>query len=311
MTEAQIARDILAVRPSAFGSNSQTAASNHFQHIERSLTTGQVRSLAESEFDCLTDTLRDAGVAVHESRDTAHSPTPDALFPNNWISFHADGTVVLYPMLAENRRLERRPDILDSVSQHFRIRRVVDLTGHELAGCYLEGTGSLVLDRVNHTAYACLSPRTNLEALGDFAQQLDYELVCFDAIGRDGTPVYHTNVVMSLGRTFAVICLESIATSQRSAVVASLASSSHEIIDISLAQVESFAGNILELATNNGGSLLVMSAAARASFALEQIAALQRHVGSIVTAPIPTIERIGGGSVRCMLAEIHLPRSGA
>ncbi|AMN46153.1 hypothetical protein ACG33_03330 [Steroidobacter denitrificans] len=323
------------IRPVRYAANPQTAASNRFQvplshdqgdprrdgpiHSGEAATTRllevesqqkRVQAAACFEFDALAAALRLAGVRVHVFDDTAQPHTPDSIFPNNWVSFHADGTVVLYPMLAENRRLERRQDVLESLSaqQGFRVERIVDLTHHERQGRFLEGTGSLVLDRVHRIAYACLSARTNLDVLGDFAQQLDYEIVAFEARDAHGMPVYHTNVMMSVGSRVAAICAASIREDERAAVLDTLRATGHEILDLSIEQLTEFPGNMLALSTSRGESIVAMSQRALGSLSAEQRAMLETHGGSIVACAVPTIEALGGGSVRCMLAEIHLPR---
>jgi hypothetical protein len=268
-----------------------------------------VQAAAAREFDELAAAIANAGVSVHVFADTPDPHTPDSIFPNNWVSFHADGSVVLYPMLAENRRHERRTELLEklSVERGFRIARILDLTSHERQGKFLEGTGSLVLDRVNRIAYACISPRTDMDVLGDFAQQLDYEVVAFEALDGSGTPIYHTNVLMCIGTRFAAICSACIREDERRGVVDALRTTGHEIVDLSLTQLVEFAGNMLELRSARGENVIAMSKRALDSLSASQRAALERS-GPIVAASIPTIETLGGGSVRCMLAEIHLPR---
>lgn len=298
------------VRPAAFGANPQTAASNRFQaQGEFTLDTRTLKGV-DREFSLFCAALEDYGVEVCLVDDTPQPVKPDAVFPNNWVSFHADGTAVLYPMLAANRRTERRLDVLeDLVRRHrFRVARTVDLSAHEREGVYLEGTGSLVLDRVHRNAFACFSPRTHIEALGDFAQQLDYEVVGFQASDAGGAPIYHTNVLMCIGTGFAVVCAEAIDdATRRAAVLRILASTGHEIVEISRAQMNAFAGNMLELRSTDGAALIVMSGSARNSLDARQVASLTTH-GRLVVVGIPTIERFGGGSVRCMIAEIHLPK---
>jgi hypothetical protein len=312
MPEAQSAATVLMVRPACFGFNSQTAESNALQRADADnlRQSGAQQAKALQEFDGVTAALRAAGVKVLIAADTPSPAKPDAIFPNNWVSFHHDGTVALYPMLAANRRWERSEDILRQVVREggFRISRTVDFTHHELEGKYLEGTGSLVLDRVHRVAYACSSPRTDLDVLGDFAQQLDYELVNFDALDGQGRPIYHTNVLMAVAGSFAIVCGESIMQqSHRAAVFARLQSSGHEILDISREQMLKFAGNALELAPA-GGRILVLSGTALGSLAPAQRSQLERHA-KLVCVEIPHIETVGGGGVRCMLAEIHLPKS--
>jgi hypothetical protein len=308
--EAQSATDILMIRPLQFAGNPQTAESNRFQRVAPQLSAAQVQAAAAREFETLAAALRAAGVNVHIFDDTPEPHTPDSIFPNNWVSFHADGTVVLYPMLAANRRQERRPDVLEALSAQlgFRVARVLDLTHHEGGGRFLEGTGSLVLDRTHRIAYACVSPRTDLDVLGDFAQQLDYEIVAFEANDAAGAAIYHTNVLMCVGTRFAAICAECIRQDERAAVVDALRSTGHEIVELSLAQLGAFAGNMLELRSTRHGEVVAMSLTARESLSAQQRATIEERGGPIVAAGIPTIETLGGGSVRCMLAEIHLPR---
>jgi hypothetical protein len=305
-TEPQSARSVLMVRPAAFGSNPDTRASNAFQQDQPKVAAPELQRLVLLEFDAVAQALDRAGVQVVAIADDPAPPRPDAVFPNNWVSFHADGTVVLYPMLAPSRRLERRTDVLEQLSQHFRIARTIDLTEHERAGAFLEGTGSLVLDRAHRLAFACLSPRTHLDALGDFAQQLDYEIVSFDAVDAGGTPIYHTNVLMCIGERFAALCVESIVDARgQAAIVRILEEAGHETISLTHAQMNAFAGNMLEL-QGRTGKVIAMSASALDALTAEQRRTLEKH-GQIVASPIPTIEHCGGGSVRCMLAEIHLP----
>ncbi|MEX2258933.1 MAG: arginine deiminase-related protein [Woeseia sp.] len=307
--ESQLASAVLMIRPARFHSNPLTAASNRFQG-RTDLSEEEQQQAALDEFTGLRAALEDAGVEVIAVDDTDDPPTPDSIFPNNWVTFHADGTAVLYPMEAVNRRTERRPGIIDRLaSEHgFRVTRVIDLSGHEQQGHYLEGTGSLVLDRVNHIAYACLSSRTHLDPLGDFAQQLDYDVVTFDAVDRHGAAIYHTNVLMSVGEQVAIICADALPRpEQKQAVLESLASTGHTIVELGMNQLEAFAGNMLELRSSGGERVLVMSAQARQSLDQEQLAVIESSV-RIVSAPIDRIEASAGGSVRCMLAEIHLPR---
>lgn len=299
----------MMVRPSRFHSNPLTAESNRFQG-NSTLSADEQQAAAAAEFDGISSALESAGVQVIRIDDLPEPPRPDAIFPNNWVSFHADGTVVLYPMMAENRRTERRQDIIDALAgQHgFHVREVIDLSFHEQAGQFLEGTGSMVLDRVNHIAYACLSPRTHLDALGDFAQRLDYDVLAFDAVDEQGAPVYHTNVLMNVGEQLAVICAAALPREeQRHAVLKRLADTGHEVIELSFAQMNAFAGNMLELKNSDGASLLAMSQQAFDSLEKEQVATIEQHAG-IVSYPIDNIEASAGGSVRCMLAEVHLPQ---
>ena len=296
------------IRPARFQSNPQTAESNRFQG-KTAAPAAEQHAAAVAEFEGLAGALASAGIRVLVFDDTPEPHTPDAIFPNNWVSFHADGTAVLYPMEAENRRTERRRDIIDALAEDhgFIVRDVIDLSHHEKEGHFLEGTGSMVLDRVNRISYACLSSRTHLDALGEFAQRLDYEPLTFDAVDQDGVPIYHTNVLMNVGEKIAVICDEAIPREdQRRAVLESLAGTGHEIIRLSFAQLNAFAGNMLELRSADGRRVTAMSEQARRALDENQLAQLARN-GAIVSAPIDTIECSAGGSVRCMLAEIHLP----
>lgn len=307
--ESQLASTVLMIRPVRFESNPQTAASNRFQGRSESSAEAQNAS-ALAEFDALVDALRNHGIDVVVVDDTDEPHTPDSVFPNNWVSFHGDGRVVLYPMEAENRRTERRMDIIESLDDDpgYLISEVIDLSHHELDGHYLEGTGSMVLDRINHVAYACLSSRTQLDPLGDFAQRMNYEVVAFDAVDRDGVPIYHTNVLMNVGEVLAVICDAAIPREdQRQAVVGRLRDSGRQVVLLSYDQLDAFAGNMLELRNNKGERLIAMSQQALDSLHDEQLAILRENA-EIVAVPIDTIEASAGGSVRCMLAEIHLPR---
>ncbi len=309
--EPQLASTVMMIRPARFESNPLTAASNRFQGRSSSSPEEQ-HAIALREFDGLAAVLREAGIEVIVVDDTVEPHTPDAIFPNNWISMHADGRVVLYPMEAENRRTERRHDIIDYLDKHARrqVTDVVDLSAHEDAGHFLEGTGSMVLDRANRVAYACVSSRTHLDPLGEFAQRMGYDVVAFDAVDSGGVPIYHTNVLMNVGEQLAVICAEAIPRDeQRNAVLARLRETGHDILELSYAQLDAFAGNMLELRNNNGERVLAMSQQAYDSLNEKQRATLAANA-RIVKAPIDNIESSAGGSVRCMLAEVHLPLEG-
>lgn len=298
------------IRPVRFESNPLTAESNRFQAKSAESPDAQ-QALALKEFDGLVDTLRDAGIAVVVIEDTPIPHTPDSIFPNNWISLHADGSVVLYPMEARNRRTERRSDVIEHLNNDLGllVTEVVDLTKHEDAGHYLEGTGSMVLDRANRVAYACLSSRTHFDPLGDFAQRMNYDVVAFDAVDANGVPIYHTNVLMNIGERLAVICDEAIPREdQRAAVLTQLRESGHDVVSLSYEQLEAFAGNMLELRNDRGERVIAMSQRAYDSLNEEQLAKLRAN-GKIVSVPIDTIEMSAGGSVRCMLAEVHLPNA--
>jgi len=304
--ERQAASAVLMVRPAAFASNPQTVLSNSFQAVAP--RTPAIQRRAEQEFVAVAEALDTAGVRVHVFEGQTDCDAPDEIFPNNWVSFHEDGTVVLYPLLAPNRRLERRASILASLEREhgYRLGRLVDLTVHEAEGRYLEGTGSLVLDRINRVAYACGSPRTDIDVIADFADKLGFDPVVFPATDATDRPVYHTNVVMSLGTQFAVACLDAIPhPAARTVLSERIEASGRELIGLSIEQMHGFAANILELRGRNG-SVIAASAHAYNTLNRAQIRSLERH-GDFVVAAIPTIEAYGGGSLRCMLAEIFLP----
>jgi hypothetical protein len=307
---AQCATGVLLVRPHNFGHNEQTAVSNRFQRASaQSESTGQT---AAAEFERLASALTESGMRVCVVEDTTQPVKPDAVFPNNWVSFHRDGTIVLYPMLAPNRRLERRPEVLAAVEHTLRFNRsrLLDLSAHELAGRYLEGTGSMVLDHVQKVAYACRSARTDESVLREWASQLGYEPLLFDAIGAQGKAIYHTNVLMSIGTSWAIVCTEVIAACDRSRVVGRLRQG-RTLIEISPGSMAQFAANILELRKSkpdqSSRRVLVMSESAH--LALQREAGqgwdrLRSSVDEVLTVAVPTIENVGGGGVRCMLAEV-------
>ena len=312
MEQPQCADAVLMVRPAAFDYNAETAASNRMQR-RASLASGEAAARARAEFDRVANALRGEGIRVCVADDTPEPLRPDAVFPNNWVSFHADGTVVLYPLQAESRRRERRPEIIARVTEQlgFQVRRTLDLTAHETAGRCLEGTGSLVLDHVARVAYACRSPRTSDEVLREWCREMRYEPVPFNAFDRSGTPLYHTNVLMCIGGRVAVVASEAIAPEDRSAVLGRLAASGREIIEIGHSGIERFAGNALELSSWDEAlgdcSVWVMSATARGAFDANAFARLAGGTDTVLTVEIPTIEQLGGGGVRCMLAEVFCP----
>lgn len=304
----QSTNTLLMIEPIAFGANTETAESNIFQH-DGDIADVQTKALAE--FNALVAALESKGVSVIRVKDTPMPSTTDSIFPNNWITTHADGTIVLYPMEAPSRRLERREDILNLLENEygFTYERILDFSPHELSEIYLEGTGSLILDRVNKIAYACYASRTDKGLLDLWADSMAYSVCGFSAAVSSGEQIYHTNVMMCLGSSLAVICLDAITDAdERAMVIASLTKTGHEIIDISEEQMFQFAGNMLEVLGTGGKKLLAMSAAAHASLTPEQISRIEQYV-EIVSSPIPTIEYCGGGSVRCMLAEIYLPKT--
>lgn len=294
------------IRPVNFQFNEQTAGNNKFQQA-----SGQhdVQTKALKEFNDFVALLEANGVAVTVVDDTLSPDTPDSIFPNNWVSFHGDGRVILYPMFSVNRRHERRTDILELLKNDFLIREIKDFSAYEAEDIFLEGTGSLVLDRDNRIAYACLSLRTNEKVLQDFSGYSGYTTVAFHAIDAEGFPIYHTNVMMCVGDKFAVVCFESIPNAEeRKAVRQSLEGNGKDIIEISFDQMNHFAGNMLQVNNKKGESLLVMSEQAYLALTAAQIAALSKF-SKLIYAPLYTIETNGGGSARCMLAEIHLPKA--
>ena len=301
------------IRPAAFDYNPETAQTNKMQTPDPVLSsTAAARAL--DEFDGFVNALRSEGVAVEVFADSPQPPKPDALFPNNWVSFHADGTVVLYPMQAENRRRERNPAVVDLVVRNLRgrVSRVVDLTHWEGQGKFLEGTGSLVLDHVSRVAYACVSPRTDAGVVAEWCREMGYEGCVFTAVDRAGVPLYHTNVMMCIGERIVVVGSESIVAADRGRVLERLrASGGREIVEIDREAVAGFAGNMLELASWDEAlgdfRVLVMSAAARHALSDDQFARISASTDTVLAVPVPTIERLGGGSVRCMLAEVFLP----
>ncbi|GGF11554.1 citrulline utilization hydrolase CtlX [Hymenobacter cavernae] len=304
----QATSTVFLVRPTRFSFNAETAASNFFQQNLGGLTPEVIQAQAFAEFDAAVATLRATGVQVLVFEDTPMPPKPDAVFPNNWLTLHPDGRVLLYPMCAPNRRPERRPDILAKLGQQFTITEVVDLSHHEQEGRFLEGTGSILFDHTHRVAYACLSPRTDAALFAEVAAKLGYRPVPFHAHDQQGQPIYHTNVMMCIGPRFAVVCLASITDArERSAVSASLTATGHELVDITLEQVARFAGNMLAL-RGAAAELLVLSQQAYDALTTAQRQTLGRYA-ELVPLAIPTIETIGGGSARCMLAEVFLPEA--
>lgn len=294
------------IRPVAFGFNAQTATSNAFQTQQADQQL--VQEKAQQEFDGFVKTLRDNGVNVTVIEDTMEPHTPDSIFPNNWISFHNNGDIFTYPMQAVNRRLERREDIIRQLEDQFMAKHIIDLSRFEAKGQFLEGTGSMVLDRVNKIAYACLSPRTDPEVLKAFCDYTGYQAVTFNAADQNSTAIYHTNVLMAIGSKFAVVCLNSITqVNDKELVIHSIKSTGKELIDITFDQMNSFAGNMLEVLDTDGNTLIVMSKTAYQSLTDDQKSELQQY-GKLIYANISTIETNGGGSARCMLAEVHLER---
>ncbi|CAM3585253.1 pentein-type domain-containing protein [Flavobacterium saliperosum S13] len=303
---------ILMIRPVAFRMNEQTAVNNYYQKVLDNLLPATVNAKAQEEFDTFVTKLRNVGVNVIVVDDTVSPDTPDSIFPNNWISFHENGDVALYPMFAENRRLERREDILDILEENgFHIEQIVDYSSAEEDDLFLEGTGSLLLDRENGKAYCALSPRANEELMIEFCEDFEMNPVIFEAyqtVNGERKHIYHTNVMMCLGETFAVICADCIDDKkERKMVLDCLKSDGKEIILITEDQVNNFAGNMLQVRGANDKRYLVMSTSAHQSLTPVQIAALEKHC-EILSSSLDTIEACGGGSARCMMAEVFLPK---
>ena len=308
----QTTNSILMIRPVAFRMNEQTAVNNYYQKVLDGLLPATVNAKAQQEFDVFVEKLRAVGVDVTVVDDIENADTPDSIFPNNWISFHENGDVALYPMFAENRRLERREDILDILEEKgFVINNIMDYTSAEDDGFFLEGTGSLLLDRENGKAYCALSPRADEELFIEFCEDFEFTPVIFEAfqtVNKERKLIYHTNVMMCLGDTFAVICADSIDNKkERKMVLDSIKGDEKEIILITEEQVNNFAGNMLEVKGADDRRYLVMSASAHQSLTKKQIAQLEEHV-TILSSNLDTIEACGGGSARCMMAEIFLPK---
>ncbi|MGL3001228.1 citrulline utilization hydrolase CtlX [Flavobacterium sp. RSSB_23] len=309
----QTTNSILMIRPVAFRMNEQTAVNNYYQKVLDGLLPATVNAKAQEEFDAFVKKLRSVGVNVIVVDDTLSPDTPDSIFPNNWISFHENGDVVLYPMFAENRRLERREEILDILEDEgFVINEIMDYTEAEMDSIFLEGTGSLLLDRANGKAYCALSPRADEELFIEFCEDFDFAPVIFEAfqtVNGERKLIYHTNVMMCLGETFAVLCADAIDDKkERKMVIDSLKNDDKQVILITEDQVNNFAGNMLEVKGADDRRYLIMSAAAHQSLTKKQITELEEHV-TILSSSLDTIEACGGGSARCMMAEIFLPRA--
>jgi hypothetical protein len=297
---------VLMIRPRRFYPNPETAVDNAFQR-DANCGSDALTLVARKEFDAAVQTLRVAGVNVHVFEDTAEPEKPDAVFPNNWISTHHDGRIALFPMYSALRRRERRQDIVDELRKHYRVTEVIDYSAFEDEGCCLEGTGSLVFDHLNKIAYVSLSHRSNPKVIQRFAHDFSYEPVTFTSIGSNGQPIYHTNVMMCIGTGFAMVGLETIPDKvERQQVRARLEKTEKEIVELTADQIANFAANAIELHNQDGEKLLVLSSRAARALTEEQREMLTRH-SRLVPLELPTIE-LGGGSARCMMATIHLPR---
>lgn len=300
------------IRPVAFRMNEQTAVNNYYQKVIANTTPATVNAKAQQEFDALVEKLQKAGVNVIVVEDTLEPDTPDSIFPNNWISFHENGDVTLYPMFAENRRLERREDLLDNIEDNgFVINEIMDYTSAEDDGYYLEGTGSIVLDRDNGKAYCALSPRADEELFIEFCEDFDLAPVIFEAfqtVNGARKPIYHTNVMMCIAETFAVVCADCIDDKkERKMVLDNFRADGKDIILVTEDQVSNFAGNMLQVKGKNNKRYLVMSNSAHQSLTKAQLHKIEAHC-EIISSSLDTIEACGGGSARCMMAEIFLPK---
>ena len=308
----QTTNSILMIRPINFRMNEQTAVNNYYQKVLDNILPSSVNAKAQREFDAYVEKLKSFGVQVVVISDEENTDTPDSIFPNNWISFHENGTVGLYPMFAKNRRLERREDILDKLEEEgFIIKTIIDYSDAEKHDVFLEGTGSLLLDRINRKAYCALSPRADEDLLLEFCEDFEYTPVIFSAnqtVNSKREAIYHTNVMMCLAETFAVICLRSIDDKkERKNVLKHLKEDGKKVIEISEEQVDSFAGNMLQVRGKDNELFLVMSQAAYDSLTTSQIAQINNHC-KIISSSLDTIEACGGGSARCMMAEVFLPK---
>ncbi|MEY8861095.1 citrulline utilization hydrolase CtlX [Tenacibaculum singaporense] len=309
----QTTNTIVMVRPASFRMNEQTAVNNYYQQELSGMLPASVNAKAQEEFDAFVEKLRAVGVTVIVVEDTKEPNTPDALFPNNWISFHENGDVAIYPMFAENRRFERREDVLEILEEKgFVIENVVDYSEAEEEEIFLEGTGSMILDRHNRKAYCALSPRADEELFIEFCEDFEYTPVIFTAnqtVEGRREAIYHTNVMMCVAETFAVVCLDSIDDKkEKKNVLKHLKSDGKEVIAISEQQVTQFAGNMLQVKGTNDEQYLVMSSSAFNSLNPNQVKVIEKHC-KIVHSSLETIETCGGGSVRCMMAEVFLPKA--
>jgi hypothetical protein len=312
MQNKQYTSRLLMIEPVAFRFNTETASNNYYQKVIDGLNAEETQSKALEEFTDFVTILREKGIDVTVIKDTLNPDTPDSIFPNNWISFHENGTVVLFPMYAENRRKERRLDILETLRENgLLISEVVDMTDVESESLFLEGTGSMILDRENCIAFAAISQRTDEDLVYDFCRQMDFRpciFHSFQTVGQERLPIYHTNVMMCVADKFVVICLDSIDDlEERHAVIETIEDTNKEIIEITEEQVEHFAGNMLQVG-DSANSYLVMSSAAYGILDKEQIKSLEEHC-TIIHSTLDTIEACGGGSARCMMAEVFLPKA--
>lgn len=294
------------IKPRAFGFNSETAESNVFQK-KTNLSSDILHKNALTEFEKMVMQLKNADIEVFVFEDL-NNETPDSVFPNNWVSFHDDGTVVLYPMLSPIRRKEKRLDILESLRKNFKMNRIVDLTMHEQEAKFLEGTGSIVFDHQNKNAFAALSPRTDFQLFNELCSVLDYQPICFNSFDKNQMPVYHTNVMMAIAEKFAIVCMESIPDEkEKTNLMSALKLSGKEIIEISIDQMYKFAGNALFVKNNEEQPFLIISKRGLECLTEDQKSIMTKSC-RLIFPSVETIENTGGGSVRCMISEINLPR---
>ncbi|WP_179335888.1 citrulline utilization hydrolase CtlX [Winogradskyella costae] len=308
----QTTNTVLMIRPVNFRMNEQTAVNNYFQE-DLDIRNAEINAKAQEEFDAFVQKLKAVGINVIVEEDDKVNDTPDSVFPNNWVSFHANGDVAKYPMFAENRRRERRDEIFIRLEDEgFKIENIIDYTSAEHEGIFLEGTGSVILDRVHRKAYCALSPRADEDLFIEFCEDFEYSPVIFTAfqtVKEKRLPIYHTNVMMCIAQNFAVICLDSIDDKkERKSVVKHLRQDGKEIISITEKQMHHFAGNMLQLRGNDGQVYLIMSEAAHKSLTPNQVTSIEKH-GPIISSSLETIETCGGGSARCMIAEVFLPKA--
>ena len=297
---------LLMIQPVNFGFNAETAVNNVFQ-VPSNIKS--LQQLALQEFNNFVQVLRDAGVEVLVITDTLLPHTPDSIFPNNWLSFHEDGTLLLYPMFAENRRAERKQSVINTLQEEFQITRIINLSGYEDKQLFLEGTGSMVLDRDNKLAYACLSPRTDKVVLDDFCNKMEYNSIGFTATDQNGKAIYHTNVMLTVADDYAIVCLDSIVQAhEKNILTNSFSNTKKEIIEINFSQLHHFAGNMLQVHNREGEKLLVMSTQAYESLTDNQKARITQF-NRIIHSPLTNIESNGGGSARCMMAEVFIEKN--
>ena len=294
------------IRPAHFGYNEETAANNAFQTLDDTLSTQEIQHKAAQEFDLFVEKLRAFGIDVLVVQDSDAPMKPDAIFPNNWLAMQHGGNVFTFPMFSPKRRNERRQEVIAQVAEKYKVQKIYHYEGFESYNTYLEGTGSMIFDHANRIAYACISPRTDRALFRTFCADINYRPVDFTAVDGSGQQIYHTNVMMTMGETFVVICMNSVTNAEEHTMLRNIfADTNKEIIDISLAQMNAFAGNMLQLKNTAGEHVLIMSEQAYTSLEPHQIAQLEQH-NPILHSPLYTIEKYGGGSARCMIAEIFL-----